>query len=446
MSVTLQIKINGGAPQTGAVTAAVADSVQLTAASMATWGSPAALWVLYDYPTGFACPAGWTTDASGSYSYQGNSDPPAFSITSGHEGRYVTRLTAYDGGVVVTDSSTAIDVPFAGGFSNIGRGEGAVFGGARLRWAGPLKAALKYLRDRLGSFGAATAAATPSTIMARDGSGNTAVVGLTSTTVTSTGILNLVAAAGQYCSVKENATEVCRILDNGAQSTLTMVGTAGGRIESTAAQLLFVSGGSGVMVQHGSASVCSFDELSTVSRIIGQGAGGTRLSATTGALMLRSAAASPVTIQESTTDVLQCDDDAGVARLSGRGASGTRLEANASNLTLRCASGSVVAIQEGTTTVAELRDDAGVAELRLKGGSANRITADNAIIMQPASGYYTQLNDGTGGELMTLVSNYIRLPTNAPVGAIPGGYAALGFNGTDLILRVGSTNYTIQKV
>lgn len=39
----------------------------------------------------------------------------------------------------------------------------------------------------------------------------------------------------------------------------------------------------------------------------------------------------------------------------------------------------------------------------------------------------------------------IVLPTSVPTGTIPAGHVAVGFNGADLVMRVGTTNYTLNK-
>ena len=139
MTVALQIKVNGGAPQTGHVVATDGDIIQPTAAKSG-WDSTApALWEIRDYATGWACPAGWTEDATTHvYFYLGNSDPPAFTVAGGQH--YVTNLSATESGRRTTDESTGLDVPDQNGFANIGAYEGARFGSIREGLAGPVKA------------------------------------------------------------------------------------------------------------------------------------------------------------------------------------------------------------------------------------------------------------------------------------------------------------------
>lgn len=141
MSVILQVKINGGAPQSGdpitgtEILAVTADRIQLTAASKVGWsGSPPARWEMYDYPPGFALPAGWTSEAAtGIYYYSGNEDPPIVTVGASW-GKFVFNLSATEGTTRTTDYNTGVIVLGPGGLKGMGRGEGARFGGAHLRW------------------------------------------------------------------------------------------------------------------------------------------------------------------------------------------------------------------------------------------------------------------------------------------------------------------------
>lgn len=132
MSVTPQVSINGGAVQVGAVAAALNQTVQLTAASFSGWGvAPVARWKLYAFPPALTVPAGWTTHADGYYYFDGNSNPPIF--TASLWGAYVMHLTAYEAGVA-TEARIMVDVPSPLGRRELGRGEGSLYGGSRLRW------------------------------------------------------------------------------------------------------------------------------------------------------------------------------------------------------------------------------------------------------------------------------------------------------------------------
>jgi hypothetical protein len=59
--VELYIKLNGGAPQSGVVTAAFADSCVLSPGNTATGGKKAQFRIVA-FPPGFPCPSGWTTE------------------------------------------------------------------------------------------------------------------------------------------------------------------------------------------------------------------------------------------------------------------------------------------------------------------------------------------------------------------------------------------------
>lgn len=160
MSVTLQIKLNGGAPQTGGVEAADGDVVQLTAASMATWGTPAAVWRIHSFPEDFPLPAGWSSDANGYY-YQGNSDPPSFTVDDATWwGKLGMTLTAMDGGAQVTDTATALRVKSSSGLNGLFRSEGSQFGGNREQWVGEINQDLGTLQSKVNEAGALGSQAT----------------------------------------------------------------------------------------------------------------------------------------------------------------------------------------------------------------------------------------------------------------------------------------------
>lgn len=141
MSVILQVRVNAGAWQSGdpitgtEIYAVDTDQIDLTAVSKVGWGSsPPARWEIYDYPPGFPLPAGWSEEAaSGIYYYSGNEDPPAI-IVDANWGKFVFNLHATEGTVRTVDYNTGVIVLSPGGLKGIGRGEGARFGGAHLRW------------------------------------------------------------------------------------------------------------------------------------------------------------------------------------------------------------------------------------------------------------------------------------------------------------------------
>lgn len=83
-SIQLQIVKNGGAPSTGVVTAAFSDSIVLGLGSTAS-GIKKVKYRIYEFPEGFAVPAGWTQEAANVYSVtmQNGADAPAFALPAG---------------------------------------------------------------------------------------------------------------------------------------------------------------------------------------------------------------------------------------------------------------------------------------------------------------------------------------------------------------------------
>ncbi len=177
MAVTLQIRRNGGAPQTGAVTFAVGDTCQLRAANYSTFlSSPSpARFEIYSYPPAFTCPAGWTEDPTSHVFYWlGNSDPPSF--VTDEWGKYATRLMAYESSGATTDKSSAITIPSDNGLQDLMSGEGSQFGGPVRAWTGGQQ-------DNLRAIDAALNAALSATTIEEssgNGSGTITIVALPS--------------------------------------------------------------------------------------------------------------------------------------------------------------------------------------------------------------------------------------------------------------------------
>lgn len=147
MDATLQIKRNGGSPQTGGVRGASGDSVQLTAADKTAWPTAThARWNIFCYTAGVTCPAGWSTDTDDAlaptFFFVGNGDPPPFTAAPG----------TYDLQLLVTglpvDERTSLKVASARGTYRIGRREGAQFGGAKRRWIADINASLDAIEAR----------------------------------------------------------------------------------------------------------------------------------------------------------------------------------------------------------------------------------------------------------------------------------------------------------
>lgn len=136
----LRVKLNAGAWQTGGVTAALGDTVALSPDN--TVGVTSYRYEIFDYPPGFACPAGWSTDANSVY-YSTAATPPDFALDAVEWGKYALRLTV-NGGVsevivgkttrvqadpLLIDEATALSVPSAIGLVGLMQRETNQFGG-----------------------------------------------------------------------------------------------------------------------------------------------------------------------------------------------------------------------------------------------------------------------------------------------------------------------------
>lgn len=113
MTIQVRAQLNGGAQQTGAVTVADGDVVQLSLASAAGLGP--LLWEIYSHPTdeagaGYALPlpSGWTDGPDGhSYFYEGTT-PPTFTIPSApYWGKILVRCTP-GGDALAADTSLVL--------------------------------------------------------------------------------------------------------------------------------------------------------------------------------------------------------------------------------------------------------------------------------------------------------------------------------------------------
>lgn len=151
-TATLTIRVNGGAPQTGGIYAADTDTIQLGAVSKSGWPTDVVRWELYDYPAGFACPAGWTTDTDDdtrpTYFVLGASDPPSFDLDGW--GAYKTRLVVPIRGLP-TDEATFIKVLSPNRLEDEAAGEGAQFGGTKLGTAKAYHKNLQLIEDFLAA-------------------------------------------------------------------------------------------------------------------------------------------------------------------------------------------------------------------------------------------------------------------------------------------------------
>lgn len=160
-NISLQVVVNGGAPATGVVTAAFSDAVVLKLADSS--GVRRAKYRIYEYPEGFACPAGWT---AGTLAYElvvANGGPtPSFALPASDpdlRGQYLFdvevngRLRA---GVLASDlydNSSLIEIPFAATQLKDVAYLIDKQGDPKRGWAGSLKALIRYIDQVIISGG-----------------------------------------------------------------------------------------------------------------------------------------------------------------------------------------------------------------------------------------------------------------------------------------------------
>lgn len=159
-----QIKqvIDGGSAVFGGQTISGGNTVQLSGVSNVGWVNQ--LWEIYEYPNGFALPAGWTNSGG---IYQSNAvTPPVINIPAAlaNWGKYFWRLTVNDGllnGIYMgplstqplVDEASAVKVlsPFAG-LTDIGFRETNQFDAIR-QWIGEWKATLRAIETASSGAG-----------------------------------------------------------------------------------------------------------------------------------------------------------------------------------------------------------------------------------------------------------------------------------------------------
>lgn len=144
----LLVAVNGGAPQSGGITALNNDVLSFSAQDYTGWNSntasPLASWQIFDFPDGFVVPAGWSTASDGSYYYLGNTPPPDVVLPATLWGKFMLRLTACGGlkaGVSdpsMIDEATAVRVLGPGGTDDVGLREQTQFY-PRDGWVGAVK-------------------------------------------------------------------------------------------------------------------------------------------------------------------------------------------------------------------------------------------------------------------------------------------------------------------
>lgn len=151
-SANLRFRIDGGAIHTGTVSdtpgTLAGVTVALSASSYAGWRT--AQWQIAEFPDGFACPSGWTTNTTGFYVY--NSDPvngttpPDFDLPStgdinaGQWGKFEFRLLVNG---VTYSQKCGIEILSNNGVHDLAYGEEDEFGGAQRQWVEDHKANLR---------------------------------------------------------------------------------------------------------------------------------------------------------------------------------------------------------------------------------------------------------------------------------------------------------------
>ena len=149
VNATLLASVNGGAPASGAQTAALGDEVQFSFASTVGWsGARLELHAPPDFPT----LAGWTASTIDGHTtlYVLGRTPPA-PVTLSVWGKYMTRLVV-NGGLAV-DEATAISVPSPNGLLDLGHREAGQFGGSAEKWTKDQRENLRVIEDFVAGGG-----------------------------------------------------------------------------------------------------------------------------------------------------------------------------------------------------------------------------------------------------------------------------------------------------
>ena len=159
---TLLASVAAGAPTAGGLTAIAGQTVQLSGESTVGW--TAQKYEIYSYPTGFAAPAGWSTDAAGVYFYSTSSTPPLITLSAATTpAKYLFRLTVNNGldssgvaAATLVDEATAVRVAGIGGLHAFAPGESSQWSASK-KWAGDLQADLVILDTSLAALPVAAA-------------------------------------------------------------------------------------------------------------------------------------------------------------------------------------------------------------------------------------------------------------------------------------------------
>lgn len=151
----LLVSLNGGAAQSGGITAPASATCQLSAESTAGWTSQR--WEIWAFPSGFALPAGWSLDAESGVYYSLALSPSAFTLPSAADwGKFLFRLKVNNldpgnSGVPASqlqDETTGVSVLATSGLEDVAFGETTQFGSRS--WAGVLQRDFRILsKDRM---------------------------------------------------------------------------------------------------------------------------------------------------------------------------------------------------------------------------------------------------------------------------------------------------------
>lgn len=163
----VRVSLNGGAIQTGGITAAGTETCQLSADPAGLNGATQVLWEILDRPAALALPSGWTLASDGfTYRYLGATPPPFTLLSVANFGKYIFRLTLNGGGpaltgretaaqveaiAALTDVRTAISVESVDGLIDLGYYEKTQF--SFRGWVADMKANLRKLQQLITSAG-----------------------------------------------------------------------------------------------------------------------------------------------------------------------------------------------------------------------------------------------------------------------------------------------------
>lgn len=134
----LRVSVNGGPPQTGALTCSGGDTIDFSAESTVAW-STLPRWELYGYPPGYTAPSGWSTDANGVIFSTAN-PPPQITLpaVATRWGKWLPRLIVNQSSIdsdtgagtpvqSLVDSSTAFQTKSPSGLADLADGEDVQF-------------------------------------------------------------------------------------------------------------------------------------------------------------------------------------------------------------------------------------------------------------------------------------------------------------------------------